>query len=113
MGSSVGTSLVTTVIARRSQFHQARLVEHVRPDNPTFQNTLGELTQHFSRSGLGANEARTRAYASLYRALQAQAASLAYIDMFQVLAVGAAIMVFLAFVLKRNEPGTGGEAAAG
>src|SRR5579863_8646827 len=27
MGSSVGTSMVTTLIARRSQFHQARLVE--------------------------------------------------------------------------------------
>src|SRR6201998_1749723 len=33
MGSSVGTSIVTTLIARRSQFHQARLVEHARPDN--------------------------------------------------------------------------------
>jgi DHA2 family multidrug resistance protein len=113
MGSSVGTSLVTTVIARRSQFHHSRLVEHVRPDNPTFQNALGELTRHLSRSGLGANEAQSRAYASLYRALQAQAASLAYIDMFQLLAVGAAIMFFLAFALKRNEPGGGGEAAAG
>src|SRR5882672_2262685 len=28
IGSSVGTSLVTTLIARRSQFHQARLVEY-------------------------------------------------------------------------------------
>ncbi|MGB7611678.1 MAG: DHA2 family efflux MFS transporter permease subunit, partial [Candidatus Acidiferrum sp.] len=28
MGSSVGTSLVTTLIARRSQFHQARLVQN-------------------------------------------------------------------------------------
>ena len=32
MGSSVGTSLVTTLTARRSQFHQLRLVEHARID---------------------------------------------------------------------------------
>src|ERR1700729_2194578 len=32
MGSSVGTSMVTTLIARRSQFHQARLVQNVRVD---------------------------------------------------------------------------------
>src|ERR1700749_988075 len=34
MGSSVGTSLVTTLIARRSQFHQARLVQYARIDSP-------------------------------------------------------------------------------
>ena len=36
IGSSVGTSLVTTLIARRSQFHQARLVQYARVDNPNF-----------------------------------------------------------------------------
>ena len=40
--------------------------------------------------------------------LQAQAASLAYIDTFMVLAVGAAIMFFLTFVLKKNDPGRRG-----
>src|SRR5690242_10343305 len=36
MGSSVGTSVVTTLIARRSQMHQFRLVENARPDNVSF-----------------------------------------------------------------------------
>jgi hypothetical protein len=39
--------------------------------------------------------------------LQAQAASLAYIDTFMVLAVGALIMFCLAFALKKNDPGAG------
>lgn len=47
------------------------------------------------------------AYASLYRSLQAQAASLAYIDTFMVLGVASAIMFVLAFFLKKNEPGGG------
>src|ERR1700691_2889322 len=38
MGSSVGTSMVTTLIARRSQFHQARLIEFARIDSPNFRN---------------------------------------------------------------------------
>src|SRR5258708_2625916 len=50
IGSSVGTSLVTTLIARRSQFHQARLVEYPRPDNPNFQNTVNGLAAHISLS---------------------------------------------------------------
>src|SRR5258707_1527833 len=113
MGSSVGTSIVTTLIARRSQFHQARLVQSARPDNPNFQNSADSLTQHFAHSGLGTNEAHMRAYAQIYRSLQNQAASLAYIDTFMVLAVGAAIMFCLTFVLKKNDPGGGGRVAVG
>ena len=108
MGSSVGTSLVTTLIARRSQFHQARLVENVRIDNPNFANAASGLAQHLANSGVGKHEAQITAYAQIYQSLQAQAASLAYIDTFMVLCVGAAIMFFLAFVLKKNDPGGGG-----
>jgi DHA2 family multidrug resistance protein len=108
MGSSVGTSLVTTLIARRSQFHQARLVQNVRVDNPNFVNSANGLTQHLANSGVGRHEAQATAYARIYQSLQAQAASLAYIDTFMVLCVGAAIMFFLAFVLKKNDPSAGG-----
>ena len=38
---------------------------------------------------------------------------LAYIDTYWVLAVGAAIMFFLSFVLKKNDPHGGGAAAVG
>src|SRR5215468_7582347 len=75
MGSSVGTSLVTTLIARRSQFHQLRLVENARIDNPNFANVVQGLTQHYTNAGLGRHEASATAYASIYRSLQAQAAS--------------------------------------
>jgi DHA2 family multidrug resistance protein len=108
MGSSVGTSLVTTLIARRSQFHQARLVYHVRVDNPNFINSANGLAQHLATSGVGKHESLAVAYAMIYQSLQAHAASLAYIDTFKVLAVGSAIMFFLAFLLKKNDPGGGG-----
>jgi DHA2 family multidrug resistance protein len=113
MGSSVGTSLVTTLIARRSQFHQARLVQYARPDNPNFQNSANGLARLLAHSGLSAQGAQARALAQIYQGVQAQAASLAYIDTFKVLAVGAAIMFFLSFVLKKNSPGAGGAVEAG
>ena len=53
------------------------------------------------------------AFARIYQGLQAQAASLAYIDTFMVLAVGAAIMFCLSWVLKKNDPDGGGEMAVG
>ena len=107
IGSGVGTSLVTTLIARRSQLHQLRLVEHARIDNPNFVNAAQGLTQRFASAGMGTHEASVTAYASIYRSLQAQAASLAYVDTFMVLCVGSAIMIVLAFFLKKNEPGGG------
>ena len=107
MGSSVGTSLVTTLIARRSQFHQGRLVQNVRVDNPNFVNAANGLAQHLASSGVGKHEAQITAYARIYQSLQAQAASLAYIDTFMVLCVGSAIMFCLAFLLKKNDPGGG------
>ncbi len=108
MGSSVGTSLVTTLIARRSQFHQARLVQNARVDNPNFVNAASGLSHQLATAGVGRHEAQMTAYARIYQSLQAQAASLAYIDTFMVLCVGAAIMFCLAFVLKKNDPGGGG-----
>jgi MFS transporter, DHA2 family, multidrug resistance protein len=112
MGSSVGTSMVTTLIARRSQFHQARLVQNVRVDNPNFVNSANGLAHRLATSGVGKHEAQITAYAQIYQSLQAQAASLAYIDTFKVLAVGAAIMFFLSFLLKKNDPGAGGPRVA-
>jgi DHA2 family multidrug resistance protein len=108
MGSSVGTSLVTTVIARRSQFHQLRLVEKARIDNPNFAHAARGLSRHFANGGLGEHEAISTAYARIYQSVQAQAASLAYIDTFMVLAAAAGIMFFLSFMLKRNDPASGG-----
>ena len=108
IGSSVGTSLVTTLIARRSQYHQEILGGYAKAGNPNFQNTVNGLAQSLNRSGSGAQQARLHAYALIYQSVQAQAASLAYIDTFMVLAVGSAIMFFLAFILKNNNPGGGG-----
>jgi MFS transporter, DHA2 family, multidrug resistance protein len=108
MGSSVGTSMVTTLIARRSQFHQLRLVEKARVDNPNFANLVQGLTHRFTSAGLGRHEALATAYAQIYQAVQAQAASLAYIDTFMVLCVASAIMFFLSFALEKNDPGGGG-----
>jgi MFS transporter, DHA2 family, multidrug resistance protein len=112
MGSSVGTSMVTTLIARRAQLHQARLVEYARPDNPNFQNSANGLAQRFAHSGLGAHEAYARAVATIYQGVQDQAATLGYVDIFMVLCVGSGIMFFLAFLLKKNDPAGGGHVIA-
>src|SRR5262249_5749588 len=106
IGSSVGTSMVTTVVARRAQFHQTVLVGHASPGNQTFRNALDGLTSRLTALGMSLPDARTHAYARVYRGLQAQAATLAYIDVFWLLAVGASIMCAMSFLLSKNDPRT-------
>ena len=113
IGSSVGTSLVTTLVARRSQFHQEILGGYIRQGNFNLQNSASNLSQHVNSSGTAAPDSLIHSYAIIYQQLQAQATTLSYIDTFMVLAVMAGIMFILSFLLKKNDPGGGGDAALG
>jgi MFS transporter, DHA2 family, multidrug resistance protein len=113
IGSSIGTSMVTTLIARRAQFHQVHLVGRAGPGQPAFMEAVNGLSAHLASVGLQIGQATSQAYARVYGELIRQATTLAYIDTFWVLSFGAGIMFLLSFALKRNEPGAGGEIAAG
>jgi MFS transporter, DHA2 family, multidrug resistance protein len=113
IGSSIGTSIVTTMIARRSQYHQQILVGHVTPDTPAFQRDLQGLEGSIRHSGLGAVDAHNQAIARFYGLVNQQAHTLSFMDTFWVLAVLCAIMFVLAFFLKKNDPGAGGDVAVG
>jgi DHA2 family multidrug resistance protein len=112
IGSSIGTSMVTTLIARRAQFHQVYLSAHSGPGHPAFTQAVEALTSRLTAAGLGITQATSRAYAMIYQELIGQATTLAYIDTFWVLSIGAGIMFLLSFALRKNEPG-GGEVAVG
>jgi MFS transporter, DHA2 family, multidrug resistance protein len=113
IGASIGTSMVTTLIARRAQVHQVYLSAHATSGQPTFGIAARGLAQRLTVAGLNESLATRQSYARLYRSIIGQATTLAYIDTFWVLAIGAGIMFLLSFALKKNEPGAGGEIAAG
>ena len=58
IGSSVGTSIVTTMNVRRSQFHQAVLVTSTNMGNPRFRNSMNGLVQQLAHAGLSLHEAQ-------------------------------------------------------
>ena len=57
IGSSIGTSMVTTLLARYAQFHQVRLVEHTGVDEPAFTSAVSGLAARLTASGLETSEA--------------------------------------------------------
>ena len=105
IGSSVGTSMVTTVIARRAQVHQVFLVANVTPGGRSFADAAAALTSRVHASGVDAVDATKVAYALIYQTVIIQATTLAYVDMFLILSVMAAIMFVLSFALRKNDPG--------
>jgi DHA2 family multidrug resistance protein len=113
IGSSVGTSMVTTLLARRSQFHQAMLSSYSTSYDPVFRNQAAALSRQLVQSGTSAADALHQAHGMIYRSMQNQSLLLSYVDAYKVLAIGAGIMFFLAFVMRRNDPSGGGEVAVG
>jgi len=108
IGSSVGTSMVTTLLARRAQFHQSVLAYHATNYDSAFRDQLNGLSGQLFHAGASPPDAQVQAYGRIYQGMQAQSQTLAYIDTFKVLAVAAGIMFLLAFIVRKNDPTTGG-----
>ena len=84
LGGSVGVAIATTELAWRTQFHHARLVEHVTPFNgfnpgPALQTIAAAVTR--------------------------QAAILSYLDVYLVLAISAIVVAPLALFLPKMQKG--------
>jgi DHA2 family multidrug resistance protein len=101
IGGSVGISFVTTFLARRAQYHQSFLAEHLGPSNPAFQGALTGAANNLVHHGSTVSAASQQAYGLLYNTLGRQATFLAYMDTYWALAVGAAILVPCVFLMKR------------
>jgi len=113
IGSSVGTSMVTTLLARRAQVHQMVLSQHTTRFDPALQTQVKALSLRLVHSGSSVADAPMRAYGLLYRAMGKQTETLAYIDIFLVLTIAASIMFLLAFIVRKNDPKAGGGVAVG
>jgi DHA2 family multidrug resistance protein len=102
-GGSIGVSLISNVLARSEQFHQARLVEHVIPSSVQYQDTLQQVTSYFAAHGSSLAQAQHQAIAWIGQQVEMQASFLAYMDAFWVLTLLALAAIPLAFVLRKAE----------
>jgi MFS transporter, DHA2 family, multidrug resistance protein len=102
IGASVGTSAVTTILARRAQVHQVMLASHTSLGNPLFRDSAVSLANRLSQGG--ASRPEMQAYGRIYETMRNQATTLSYIDTFQLLGIATGIMFLLTFLLKKNNP---------
>ena len=87
LGGSVGIATTTTLIARHQQEHLDHLTQHVSAYNPQAQQMLHNLQGMFRARGSGPVVSVQQSYQVVWGMVQRQAAMLAYIDVFMILAV--------------------------
>jgi DHA2 family multidrug resistance protein len=107
IGGSVGISVVTTLLDRRSQVHMTDLSSHLSQSNPALQSTIKGATSAMQAHGASAADATRQAYALIQGTLERQAAMLSYIDCFWFLGVAILAMVPMVFLMKKSKPGGG------
>jgi MFS transporter, DHA2 family, multidrug resistance protein len=107
MGGSTGIALSTTLIARRQQFHQQRLIEHVSPLDGSYQSTLEAAKQMFLAKGADAAHAAQQAQQMVYDMVQRQASMLAFLEDFRLLAYVFLAVIPLMFLMRKMRPAKG------
>ena len=107
IGGSTGIALVTTLIARRQQFHQSVLVTHATPYDHGYRAALDGMTQMFMSRGWSQADALQRAHAMLYGMIQQQSAVLAFMDSFWLLALIFLGLIPFMFLMRPTKPHKG------
>jgi DHA2 family multidrug resistance protein len=99
-GGSIGVCIATNVLAHREQWHQSQLAEHIVPSDPAYHQTMRTLQEFFTHQGSASLDAQSQAIGWIGLQVQSQASLLAYIDVFQVLAMISAAVIPLALILR-------------
>jgi DHA2 family multidrug resistance protein len=108
VGASVGIATVTTMLDRRTQFHQQRLTEHVTNFSAAYRNTFNGMQTKLVAAGSTIAHATDQAHAMIYGTIQRQAAMLAFLDNFKMLGVTFLLVIPVLALMKKPRMRAGG-----
>jgi DHA2 family multidrug resistance protein len=96
LGGSVGIAMTTTILSRRAQLHQTRLVEHLSPFDPSYQIAHEKMAGFLSQKGMPP----AGADGMMYRELVRQSTTLAFTDAFLLICFLILCVIPLVFIMK-------------
>ena len=102
LGGSIGIAMVQALLARREQFHQARLVGRLQPLNPVFEHTVHSLAHAFTAHGVPPAAAAHMAIGQIYALMQRQALMMSFDDVFWALMLFVVVVAPILLLLKRG-----------
>jgi len=104
IGGSCGIATATTLLARRSQFHQSVLVSHLTPYEANYRDAVASAAAMLHGRGASLPDAAAQAQGLVYGNMQRQAGMLAFSDAFWVMGVLFLLIVPLMFMMKNSRP---------
>jgi MFS transporter, DHA2 family, multidrug resistance protein len=108
-GGSFGISFVTTMLERRSQYHQSVLVSHLTSADGSVQQFVNNTSHYLLTRGTSGPDAIHQSYGLVASLMTQQATMLAAMDCFHLLGLVVLAGLPLAFFIRRFQIGdTGG-----
>ncbi|MGD0260464.1 MAG: DHA2 family efflux MFS transporter permease subunit [Verrucomicrobiota bacterium] len=110
LGGSFGIALVSTIIVRRAQVHQALMVGHLTPFDPVYVERLAAATKALTPQS-GPVLAQMQAHGLIYNALLGQSSLWAFVENFRLFGLLCLLCLPLVLLFKRVKRSAGGMAA--
>ena len=103
LGGSFGVAFVTTMLARRGQLHEVRLIEHLTPYDMNYQIATQKAAAMLQYRGFEPTMAEQGGLGVIYRGLLKQASMMAFNDAFFLLSVFMICIVPLVLLMKKGK----------
>jgi DHA2 family multidrug resistance protein len=103
LGGSFGVAIVTTMLARRAQFHQVHLIEHLTPFDRSFQLALPQISRMLQSRGFIPSLQNQGSLDLIYNQLIREASMLSFNDAFYLLSIIMMLILPLVLLMKKGE----------
>ena len=108
LGASFGVAIITTMLARRAQFHQVHLIAHLTRFDRNFQLAFSQMSRILQGKGFVPFSQNQGSWGLIYNQLLRQASMLSFNDAFHVLSIITLLILPLVLLTKKGEAhGTG------
>ena len=87
LGGSIGIAVITTLVAKQEFIHRSQLIYDISDQNPAYVDRIGSNTSYFNLQSGDPTAVQNQALALIDRAVNLQAALLAYRDIFYFVAL--------------------------
>jgi DHA2 family multidrug resistance protein len=104
LGGSIGIATLLTFLAQRTQFHHARLVEHVSPSDPQYLSLVEAIQAKMVSGAMAGGDALMQAQAVIARMVDRQATMMGFLDCFLALGAAFAAMSLFALFMRGGKP---------
>jgi MFS transporter, DHA2 family, multidrug resistance protein len=103
LGGSFGVAFVTTMLARRQQYHQSHMVGNLTPYDTQYQAAVQQGADALQMKGLEATQAQQGGLANIYQELVRQASMLSFNDAFYLVFIIMLCMLPLVLIMRQGK----------